>query len=139
MRKRMISRTTEGDLKMGLVFDSDNNKLFFASFTDDGECIPASSHNQTGAPCPYLCAHKSEAGCCEHSACINPAYRPDASVNVASLSPSPLICKTQFDRIKELPLEEFVDWVLHDAPEIAREWTSSKYGLMEYLKQSCDR
>lgn len=51
--------------------------------------------------------------------------------------PSP---KTQFDQLKDMSVEQFVEWVLYDAPMIARQYTHSEYGLKQWLEREvvCD-
>lgn len=43
---------------------------------------------------------------------------------------------SNFERIKKMSVEEFVEWVLFDAIEIARQYTQSTTGLQDWLEQS---
>lgn len=41
---------------------------------------------------------------------------------------------TNFEKIKAMSVEQFVDWVLFDAHNIARQYTQSTIGLTQWLE-----
>ena len=41
---------------------------------------------------------------------------------------------TNFEKVKAMSIEQFVDWVLFEAPHIARQYTQSTTGLAQWLK-----
>lgn len=41
---------------------------------------------------------------------------------------------TNFERVKSMSTEQFVEWVLFEAPSIGRQYIQSTIGLVEWLE-----